>query len=91
VGGRDDDDIIVTIEHPFGLIEVPIAQWISTGPEAPGTPVGCPLQVDRHTVAVVGDPIALSQQLLVPHADRLAPHAGSVEGDRRVIAMAAYD
>jgi hypothetical protein len=32
VGGRDDDDIIVTIEHPFGLIEVPIAQWISTGP-----------------------------------------------------------
>jgi len=28
----DPDDILVTIGHPFGDVEVPLAVWIATGP-----------------------------------------------------------
>lgn len=28
----DTQDLLVTIEHPFGQIEVSLAQWMATGP-----------------------------------------------------------
>lgn len=28
----DLDDVLVVIEHPFGEVEVPLADWIATGP-----------------------------------------------------------
>jgi hypothetical protein len=28
----DEDDVLVTIGHPFGDIEVPLAEWIARGP-----------------------------------------------------------
>jgi len=26
------DDILVTIEHPFGTIEIPLTEWMAKGP-----------------------------------------------------------
>jgi hypothetical protein len=26
------DDVLVTLDHPFGLVEVPLRQWMATGP-----------------------------------------------------------
>lgn len=31
-GSIRPDDILVTIDHPFGEIEVPLAEWIREGP-----------------------------------------------------------
>jgi hypothetical protein len=31
-GLTDPDDVLVTIGHPFGDVEVPLAVWIATGP-----------------------------------------------------------
>lgn len=28
----DADDLIVTVEHPMGTIEVPLSEWIARGP-----------------------------------------------------------
>jgi hypothetical protein len=30
----DLDDALVVIEHPFGEVEVPLADWVATGPGA---------------------------------------------------------
>ena len=28
----DPEDILVTVDHPFGRVEVPLAEWIRIGP-----------------------------------------------------------
>jgi hypothetical protein len=29
---HDPADVMVTIDHPFGTLEVPLAEWMSAGP-----------------------------------------------------------
>jgi hypothetical protein len=31
-GSTDLDDVLVTIEHPFGDVEVPLSAWMEAGP-----------------------------------------------------------
>jgi hypothetical protein len=28
----DVDDVLVTLQHPFGVLEVPLAEWMAKGP-----------------------------------------------------------
>ena len=30
--GENADDVLVTIGHPFGDVEVPLSEWMATGP-----------------------------------------------------------
>lgn len=32
IGSIPEDDILVTVGHPFGDVEVPLAEWVRRGP-----------------------------------------------------------
>lgn len=31
-GGIDPEDVVLTIDHPFGTVEASLAKWMATGP-----------------------------------------------------------
>jgi hypothetical protein len=51
----DPDDILVVIGHPFGDVEVSLADWIATGPGP--RPLVCPVRARSRST---GLPVPLS-------------------------------